>query len=110
MLVERPPRGRLPRAADAGPPVRPLRRGVRARGRVPDGRGGGTAGRGVAGVTRDHALLAVELATRLGTTPALRAAFAPVVWRARAALKGDAAGAAQASVVNSTGLRKENAP
>jgi hypothetical protein len=37
-------------------------------------------------VTRDNALLAVELATRLGTTPELRAAFAPVVWRARVSL------------------------
>jgi hypothetical protein len=34
----------------------------------------------------DRALLAVELATRLGTTPALRASFAPVVWRVRAVL------------------------
>jgi hypothetical protein len=38
----------------------------------PARRGGGAAGRGGADVTRDHALLAVELATRLGTTPALR--------------------------------------
>lgn len=37
-------------------------------------------------MTRDHALLALELAARLGTTPTLRAAFAPCVWRARAAL------------------------
>jgi hypothetical protein len=52
-------------------------------------------------VTRDHALLAVELATRLGTTPALRAAFAPVVWRARVSLKSDVTRVPQVSVLGS---------
>jgi hypothetical protein len=52
-------------------------------------------------VTRDHALLAVELATRLGTTPELRAAFAPVVWRARAVLKSDVTRVPQVSVLGS---------
>jgi hypothetical protein len=48
-------------------------------------------------MTRDRALLAVELATRLGTTPALRAAFAPCVWRARAVL-APSAGASDGEV------------
>jgi hypothetical protein len=62
-------------------------------------------------VTRDHALLAVELATRLGTTPALRAAFAPVVWRARAVLRGDSARQYSQSVLNAeaAGPRQEPA-
>jgi hypothetical protein len=52
-------------------------------------------------VTRDHALLAVELATRLGTTPELRAAFAPVVWRARVSLACEGTGNGQVKLVGS---------